>query len=151
MHYLYNHKFLLTLLFLVLNSQSSIADNHREKVDRFMNAMQQVYQPQATSKDLDDLFAFMTDDVTDYHAAYGVTMVGKEKKRKGLQQKAIDSINYELSVESIIMGTDTAIIEFKEDAKYIKNGKPKLFLGRTIMVLEFNEDGLIKHMRRYLD
>jgi ketosteroid isomerase-like protein len=151
MKILNRNKTLLTLLFMLLFSQLSLAENHREKVDGFMKAMQQVYQPQATSKNIDDLFAFMTDDITDYHAAYGVTMVGKEKKRKGLQQKAIDSISYELTVENIIMGTDTAIIEFKEDANYIKNGKPKHFLGRTIMVFEFNEQGLIKHMRRYLD
>ena len=142
---------LISLLLMIFFSQLSLANNYREKVDNYMIAMQQVYQPNASAKDIDALFAFMADDITDYHAAYGVTLKGTEKKRKGLQQKALDSISYKLTVESIIMGTETAIIEYKEDAKYIKNGKPKHFLGRTIMVLEFNQQGLIKHMRRYLD
>ncbi len=145
----------LILLLMITYCQTGLANTDKKIVERFMSAMQQAYQPQkspqAITKQLDAYFAFMAEDITDYHAAYGVTIKGTEKSRNGLQQKALDSISYELTIKTIIIGTDTAIIEFKEDAKYIKNGKPKHFLGRNIMLLEFNDDGLIQHIRRYLD
>jgi hypothetical protein len=55
------------------------------------------------------------------------------------------------AIENIIIGTDTAIVVVNEDSKYYKNDKLKHYKGRTIFVLEFNQQDLIMKMSRYMD
>lgn len=120
----------------------------------FMQAMHDVYQPEMTNTDVDNLYAFMSDDFEDHHVSYNVVQSGKEGKqraRAGLLKKGKNSIAYKNQIENITLGSDTAVVTYTEDAKYIKNGKKKHFLGRTILVLEFDKKGKISVMRRYMD
>jgi len=120
----------------------------------FMNAFEAIYQPEMTKDTLDKYYNFMTSDVIDYHMAYNVVRKGAEgikRSRKGLLNKAKSSIHYKLEVESIIIGSSTAVVVYREDARYIKNEKIKDFKGRTIQILEFDEHAKIKLMRRYQD
>ena len=140
---------------LVLYSLFSISNVNasptKDQVQAYVTAYEVVKQPKATKEDLEDYFSYMTDSITDYHAAYGVTIEGKEKKRQGILNKGKDMISYSMKTENIILGTDTAIAVVNEDSKYYKDGKLKHFKGRTILVLEYDDKGLIHHMRRYLD
>jgi len=89
----------------------------------FMQAFEAVYQPNMTENELDKYFDFMTTDLIDYHMAYNVMKSGLEginKSREGLLKKAKNSIHYKLNVESIIIGTSTAVVVYLEDAKYVK-------------------------------
>ena len=120
----------------------------------FMQAFNSVYQPEMTETDIDRYFAFMTPDVEDHHVSYNVVISGiegREKSRRGLLNKGKNSISYTHNIEHITLGTAMAVVVFNEDAKYIKNGKEKHFIGRTITILEFNEQGKIAIMRRYQD
>jgi len=149
---------LITLLLTILgiNSQVSFASIQPNKplIADFMLAMNAVYQSQMTNKDIDHYFAFMSADIVDHHVSYNVVQSGKEgrdKARAGLLKKREGSISSMLKIESITTGTATAVVVFNEDAHYYKKGKKKHFIGRTILVLEFNEQGKIAVMRRYQD
>ncbi len=104
-----------------------------------MQAMNTVYQSQMTHN-----FAFMSADIVDHHVSYNVIQSGEEGRKKarvGLLNKGDASISYKLKIESIAVGTATAVVVFSEDAHYYKQGKEKHFVGRTILVLEFNKQG----------
>ena len=103
------------------------------------------------SDDVERYLAYMSDDITDYHAAYGVTLEGKDVFRRSFPEKARSSITYRIEVENVIVGSNVAVVEYKEAAKSKEGDTITEFLARTIMVLEFEDTGLIKHMRRYLD
>ena len=54
-------------------------------------------------------------------------------------------------IDSIVLGTNTAVVVVNENSKYYKNDRLKDYKGRTILLLEFDQDDLITHMRRYMD
>ncbi|GAC21795.1 nuclear transport factor 2 family protein [Paraglaciecola arctica] len=141
--------FLLSL-FLIF-SISAQAKPTEDLVKAFISASEKTRQPDMKKVDLESYLAFMSDEVIDYHAAYGRTFTGKEHFRKGIVKKAASMISMSENIESIVLGSDTAVVVVNEDSKYHKNGAIKHFKGRTILVLEFNEQGLISQMRRYLD
>lgn len=146
-----NRLFVGLFAFLLFNTSSALAAPTKESVQAYVTAYVAVKQPKMNTEDLEHYFSFMDDEVTDFHAAYGVTINGKERKRQGLIKKAQEMIAFELNIEDIIIGTDTAVVVVNEDSEYYKDEKLKHFKGRTIMLLEFNDKGLISHMRRYLD
>ncbi len=120
----------------------------------FMQTYNDVYQPEMTIDDVDRLFSFTSDDMEDHHISYNVSFSGKEGRAKstaGLLAKGENSITYQLTTESIILGRDSAVISFVEDAKYYKNGKEKHYVGRWILVLEINDAGKVSMMRRYFN
>lgn len=142
---------LLLLPLILLLTTSAYAQPSIEVVNAFISASEQTRQPDMKNEDLDAYLAFMADDVVDYHAVYGRTFSGKEHFRKGIVKKAASMISMVETIESIVLGSSTAVVVVNEDSKYHKNGAVKHFKGRTILVLEFNEQGLISQMRRYLD
>jgi hypothetical protein len=137
--------------FLLLSIPPASAKPTNELIQSFVSAYVAVKQPKINNEDLEHYFSFMEDNITDYHAAYKVTIKGKDKKRQGIIKKASNMVSFSMEIESIILGSQSAVFVVNEDSKYYKDEKLKHFKGRTIMVLEFNEKGLIKHMRRYLD
>jgi len=137
--------------FLLLSVSSVFAKPTKDLVQSFVSAYVAVKQPKVNKQDLEHYFSYMDDDITDFHAAYGVTIKGKDRKRKGILKKAQEMISFHMDIESITIGSETAVVVVNEDSKYYKDEKLKHFKGRTIVVLEFNDKGLINHMRRYLD
>lgn len=117
----------------------------------FVEASEQARQPDMDTEDLAEFLAFLSDDLVDYHDAYGRTFSGKDHLRNGIPRKAQSMKSLSFSVEDIVLGSQTAVFVLNEVSEYQKDGELKRFAGRTIMVLEFDDDGLIKHMRRYLD
>ena len=138
---------------LVTNPLSAFATKtpSMDLIQKFVGAYESARKPMTTAKEIDNYLSFMSDNITDYHAAYGVTIKGKEKPRIGMLKKAQERTAFNIKVEDIILGSSTAVLVLTEDSKYTKNGKMKHFKGRTIFILEFNENGLIHHMRRYQD
>ena len=117
----------------------------------FIAAYEAAHQPKVTDNDLDHYFSFMSDNIVDEHVAYRVKSEGKDKPRKNLKAYALRTVSWTETVESIILGSKTAVVSVITDSKYYKNDKLKHFVGRTIWVLEFNEQGLISYIRRYQD
>ncbi|MDA8020544.1 MAG: nuclear transport factor 2 family protein [Thermoanaerobaculia bacterium] len=145
----------LQLAFLVLvlavPTQPSFGQSTKELALDFVAAFEAVRQPDVEARDFENYFAFMADDVVDHHVAYGVMVSGKEKPRENLKRKLPNNISFDIEIEDMIVGTSTAVVVLNEDSEYKKDGKYKHFVGRTILVLEFNEERLIQEMRRYLD
>jgi len=141
---------ILIVLILVI-SPTVFADITENKIKSFILAQEAMYQPKMTSDDIERYLSYMTEDFTDHHAAYNVTMKGKESDRKNMPEMVKSIVNYKFEIEDIIIGRGTAIVSYFE---IFKENKGKNLVSknlRTIMVLEFNEDGLINHIRRYQD
>lgn len=122
-----------------------------ELITKFISASEKARQKNATQQDIDHFLAFLSDDMTDHHIPYNVSFTGKQHLRDGFKRKAKTMISVKERIEDIVLGTSTAVVVVNEDSKYYKRDKLKHYLGRTILVLEFNEQGLISSMRRYID
>jgi hypothetical protein len=127
------------------------AEPSSDLIKSFISASVKARQPDMKSEDLEYYLTFFTDDFTDHHIAYGVSFTGKDSLRKGIIRNSASMVSVVETIEDIVLGTDTAVVVVKEDSKYYKNGKLKHFKGRNILVLEFDDQGLITQMRRYLD
>ncbi|WP_286235666.1 nuclear transport factor 2 family protein [Thalassotalea sediminis] len=139
-------------IFLTLTFTFSVkAEPSSDLIKAFISASEKARQPDFKAKDLEYYLSFFTDDFTDHHIAYGVSFTGKDNLRKGIIGKSASMVSVVETIEDIVLGTDTAVVVVNEDSKYYKNGKLKHFKGRNILVLEFNDQGLITQMRRYLD
>ena len=145
------HRVLVLAFVLIGSAHSAIAQASFQTVLDFIAAQEAVYQPEATSADIEYYLAYMVDEITDHHAAYGVTLEGKDVFRDNLPDKARSSITYRIEVEDVTIGSRVAVVTFVEESRSRDGAEVVDFTGRTIMVLEFNETGLIQHMRRYLD
>lgn len=142
---------MVTLLAGVFCYGAANAEVPEQKVKAFMAAFERVYQPTMNKDDVERYLSFMTDDVTDFHASYNVTLTGKDLPRKTLPEKAKTSVAYKLEVGEMILGERTAVLEYREIFRDRDGAKVVDGNLRTILVLEFSKDGLIKNMRRYLD
>ncbi|WP_440056957.1 nuclear transport factor 2 family protein (plasmid) [Pseudoalteromonas sp. T1lg65] len=146
------HVIFSTLLLLAaLLSNSSKAMPTSEQIHAFVAASEQARSPTGDKAAVEKYLAYFTPDYTDHHIAYDVSFTGLEQLRKGIENKRSTMVSLSETVEDIILGTNTAVVVVNEDSKYYKKDKLKHFKGRTILVLEFNDQGLISQMRRYLD
>lgn len=140
------------LIFLTLSFTFAVkAEPSSDLIKSFILASEKARQPDAKSKELEYYLDFFTDDFTDHHIAYGVSFTGIDNLRKGIVRNSALMVSVVETIEDIVIGTNTAVVVVNEDSKYYKNGKLKHFNGRNILVLEFNDKGLITQMRRYLD
>lgn len=137
-------------LFLIFTA-STQAKPSVDLVKAFIYASEKTRQLDMKMEDLEGYLAFMSDEVIDYHTAYGRSFTGKDHFQKGIVKKVASMVSTAKNIESIVLGTHTAVVLVEEDSKYYKNGVLKHFKGRTILILEFNDQGLISQMRRYLD
>lgn len=129
----------------------SYAQVEASRVNDFIRAKDAASQPQKTLQDVEEYLAFMTDDISDVHVAYGVTREGKNTIRRGLVESTRVKFHSSFQVESMSLGSAVAVVKYTEVSQYVKDDELIDFTGRTILVLEFNAEGLISHMRRYLD
>ena len=116
-----------------------------------MAAHTALYQPGQTSQDIERFLSFMADDISDYHAAYGVTLKGKDVYRKSVPDKIKTAVSYAFEIGSLIIGKQTAVVAFKEHSVDKSGDKAVAYEGRTLLVIEFNQQGKIGHLRRYMD
>ncbi|MFK7955044.1 MAG: hypothetical protein AB8B96_03030 [Lysobacterales bacterium] len=122
-----------------------------DTVHRFLDAQTQVYN-NGSADSVEHFVAFMADDIKDYHFAYGREFSGKDFYRKNMPVKAEALMSYERKISQVTVGTGVAIATFFEVTKERKrDGKISDYQGRTIMVIEFNAEGLITQLRRYQD
>lgn len=145
----------------MLLAGSSTAQTIHQKAAEFVDVLGQLKQPELTgpeptkgelrAKTVDKVMSFITDDFSDLHAAYGVTVSGKDKFRENLSNSSRPYFSHSLTIQSISTGTGVAFVDLVEKSEYVRREELVDFKGRTLLVLEFNDEGLITHMRRYLD
>ena len=144
-------KTLLLLIASLLVTHAASGQVDAARVQDFILAKEAAGQPEKTVADVEHYLSFMTEDVSDLHVVYGVTLEGKEKIRSTLLGSTRVKFGFSLTVESITIGTDVAIVEYVEASQYVRREELVDFAGRTLMVIEFDDTGHIHHMRRYLD
>lgn len=117
----------------------------------FMAAQTKAYKS-GDAEDIEAFVAFLADEVMDVHVAYNRQFSGKGHFRKNMPIKAKALIEYDKQVMQVILGTNVAVIVYSEQTRETKrDGRVNSYSGRTIMVVDFNEDGLITTIRRYQD
>ncbi len=144
-------KIVLLILVCFVFANPVLAQVDAARVQAFVEAKEAAGQPNKTAADVEAYLAFLTEDISDAHVVYNVTLDGKEKIRSTLMTSNRVKFHFSLDIESITMGTNVAIVEYLEASQYVRRDELVDFAGRTIMVVEFNDAGLIHHMRRYLD
>ncbi len=117
----------------------------------FLEAQANVYQS-GTEESVEIFVTFLSDDIRDIHVAYGREFSGKDFFRKNMPIKAKSLLHYEREILDIMMGTNVAVVAYRENTKEQKSdGRVSEYSGRTIMVINFNDEGLVTVMRRYMD
>ena len=97
---------LVTALLTTASAAAKIVTKPTEQLIKdFVAAHNAVYQPNMTDQDLDRYIGFLSSELTDFHAAYNVTMNGTEDMRKNFKTKQKDSVRYQATVEDIIIGS----------------------------------------------
>ncbi|MEM8484377.1 MAG: nuclear transport factor 2 family protein [Bacteroidota bacterium] len=142
---------LLLIMIFAIFASPVLAQVDAMRVQAFVLAKEAAGQPDKTAADVEAYLAFLTEDVSDVHVVYGVTLDGKEKIRSTHLESTRVKFEFRLGIESITMGTNVAIVEYIESSQYVRRDELVDFTGRTILVMEFNDAGAVHHMRRYLD
>jgi acylphosphatase len=142
---------LFGLLFWILSSSVARAEFTAKTAYDFMAAQTAVYE-NGTSESVEKFLAYLSDDVKDIHVAYDREFSGKDHFRENMPKKSKALISYEMQVKQVIVGTNVAIIIFAVQAEEKKSdGRISNYNGGTVMVLDFDDDGLITQMKRYQD
>lgn len=142
---------LLTLTAVTAVTFPVAAQPSKALIESFILASEQARQKQASTEAINRYLAFFRDDFTDHHPKYGVSFTGTDNLKKGIINKGKSMVSVKEVIDNIVLGSNTAVVVVNENSKYYKNDRLKHYKGRTILLLEFDQDDLITHMRRYMD
>ena len=150
-------KFILTILctaFMLIASaqRDTTKTNLIDRTTSFINAYSSKQQPNSTVDDVDHFLSFFADDFKDEHIKYGVVVEDKAEFKNGLVDKLQNKVYlHRVTIEDIMMGNKVAFVKIKIWAK-VKPYHMDTIVEHTtgqIMSIEFDERGLIKHLRRH--
>ncbi|RIV35425.1 nuclear transport factor 2 family protein [Flagellimonas lutimaris] len=123
-----------------------------DRTTLFINAYSAKQQPNSTVDDVDHFLSFFADDFKDEHIKYGVVVEDKAEFKKGLVDKLQNKVYFHrVTIEDIMMGNNVAFVKIKIWAK-VKPYHMDTIVEHTtgqIMSIEYDESGLIKHLRRH--
>ncbi|AOT10913.1 hypothetical protein [Pseudoalteromonas luteoviolacea] len=151
------HKYLLILVAIALPniafSQAALThDDIIAKANAFVSAKNARQQPTSTVKDIDNFMALLADEFVDEHVKYSFTYTDKAKLRQDMLAKLKDKVVHsKIDILDILVGHNVVFIKMRESGKV----KPahldsEIEYNKTnIVSLEFNNKGLIKHIRRH--
>ncbi len=123
-----------------------------QKAKAFIAAKNARQQPETTEADIDHFIAFLADDFVDEHIKFGVTVTDKAELKRGMVAKLEDKIFFsEINIDQIMTGRNVVFVKFTERAKVKPSHMDRAieYESSNIMSLEFDEGGLIKHIRRH--
>ncbi|MDU0113495.1 nuclear transport factor 2 family protein [Psychrosphaera aquimarina] len=149
----------LTLVFIFLILSFSISANEKftaeqliEKAKAFVSAKNARQQPNTTIKEIDHFLSLLSDNFIDEHVKYNFTYTDKSKLRSDLVGKLKDEIiNSNIEINEIMVGANVVFIKMTEIGKVKPAHLDKTieYSKTNIVSLEFNESGLVKHIRRH--
>lgn len=150
-------KLTLVLLSLILSFSTSAndkfaADQLIEKAKAFVSAKNARQQPNTTTKEIDHYISLLSDDFIDEHVKFKFTYTDKAKLRSDMLGKLKDKvINSNIKINEIMVGANVVFIKMTEMGKVKPAHLDKTieYTKTNIVSLEFNESGLIKHIRRH--
>ena len=94
----------------------------------------------------------MADEFIDEHLKFNVTMTSKEELRLGVIAKMKDKVIFsEIKIDQMMIGSNVVFVKYTEHAKVKPSHMDKVieYTSTNIMSLEFDDNGLIKHIRRH--
>ena len=115
----------LILSFSSFANDKFTADQLIEKAKAFVSAKNARQQPNTTTKEIDHYISLLSDNFIDEHVKFKFTYTDKSKLRSDMIGKLKDEvINSNIEINEIMVGAN-------------------------VVSLEFNESGLVKHIRRH--
>jgi hypothetical protein len=149
----------LTLIFIPLIFSFSTSANDEftaeqliEKAKVFVSAKNARQQPNTTTKEIDQFISLLSDNFIDEHVKYNFSYTDKSKLRSDMVGKLKDKvINSNIEINEIMVGANVVFIKMTEIGKVKPSHLDKTieYSKTNIVSLEFNESGLIKHIRRH--
>ena len=149
----------LTSVFISLIFSFSTSANDKftaeqliEKAKVFVSAKNARQQPNTTSKEIDQFISLLSDNFIDEHVKYNFSYTDKSKLRSDMVGKLKDKvINSNIEINEIMVGANVVFIKMTEVGKVKPSHLDKTieYSKTNIVSLEFNESGLIKHIRRH--
>ena len=151
-------KFVITLISLFFSSLTAFADETlseselKQKTEAFIQAKNARQQPNTTVEDIDHFISFLADEFIDEHLKFNVTITSKEELRQGMIAKMKDKVIFsEIKIDQMMFGRNVVFVKYTEHAKVKPSHMDKVieYTSTNIMSLEFDDNGLIKHIRRH--
>jgi len=150
------HKFIVIILIFLFSSvtvaKNFTEENLTELATKFVNAKNARQQPDTTVSDIENYLSLLADEFVDEHIKYNVTETDKNKLRKNMIAKISDNvISSSIKIGELMLGSNVVFIKMLETGKVKPAHLDKIieYNVTNIVSLEFNDDGLIKHIRRH--
>lgn len=124
----------------------------KQKAEAFIHSKNARQQPDSSEEDIDNFISLFADDFIDEHIKFNVIVTEKSELRKGMVAKLADEIYFcEVKIEQMMFGSNVVFIKYTEHAKVKPSHLNKVieYTSSNIVSLEFDELGLIKHLRRH--
>jgi len=150
------HKFIVVTLIFVFSSvvvaKTFTEESLNELANKFVNAKNARQQPDTTANDIENYLSLLADDFIDEHIKYNVIETDKNILRKNMIAKMSDNvISSSIKIGELMIGSNVVFIKMLETGKVKPAHLDKIieYNVTNIVSLEFNDNGLIKHIRRH--
>ncbi|MCK7598805.1 hypothetical protein M0G74_16140 [Microbulbifer sp. CAU 1566] len=124
----------------------------KHKAEEFIRAKNARQQPNTSIEDVEKFISLFSDNFIDEHIKFNVTVTKKSELRKGMVAKLEDKVYFcEVKIDQLMFGRNVAFIKYTEHAKVKPSHMSKAveYTSTNIVSLEFDDNGLIKHLRRH--
>jgi cysteine sulfinate desulfinase/cysteine desulfurase-like protein len=147
----------ISVNFFLFSFSSHVKDNYTpeqliEKAKTFVAAKNARQQPNATIEEIENDISLLSDDFIDEHVKYKFTYTEKSKLREDMISKLKDEvIHSSIEINEVMVGVNVVFVKMTESGKVKPAHLDKTieYSKTNIVSLEFNESGLVKHIRRH--
>jgi len=150
------YKFIISVLIITFSSVTvakKFSEEHlTELAKNFVDAKNARQQPNTTLEDIEHYLSLLADEFVDEHLKYNVVETNKDNLRKSMVAKMSDKvISSSIKIDELMIGSSVVFIKMTETGKVKPSHLNKTieYTSTNIVSLEFNDDGLIKHIRRH--
>ena len=150
-------KSILVLICFLLSFSGSAKDKFTseqliEKAKTFVAAKNARQQPNTTTKEIDYFISLLADDFIDEHVKFKFVYTDKSKLREDMVSKLNDEVIFSsIEINEVMVGANVVFVKMTESGKVKPAHLDKTieYNKTNIVSLEFDQLGLIKHIRRH--
>ena len=148
-------KILCMVLVCITLSFDAIAHTKTELNElaiQFIEAKNARQQPNSDEKNVDHYLSLIADDFIDEHVKHNFIYSDKSKLRSDMINKLKDKIVFSnIEINDMLIGKNVVFMKVTETGKIKPAHLDKIitYESTNLLSLEFNTDGLIKHIRRH--
>ncbi|UJX26974.1 nuclear transport factor 2 family protein [Pseudoalteromonas sp. CF6-2] len=150
-------KSILVLICFLLSFSGSAKDKFTseqliEKAKTFVAAKNARQQPNTTIKEIDYFISLLADDFIDEHVKFKFVYTDKSKLREDMISKLNDEVIFNsIEINEVMVGANVVFVKMTESGKVKPAHLDKIieYNKTNIVSLEFDQLGLIKHIRRH--